>query len=163
MSAAVMSTAATVTVHTNGAPTSISAYLGARRAPIVFSHYRKGEPKMPGVESRDFTAPDETRTPDKTKVELVNIGGGQIGRYTFQPGWRWSECIKPVVNTESCQVEHIGYVVSGTLHVKHEDGSEEDLTPGKVYRIAPGHDAWNPGQEPAMFVEFQGAANYAKR
>jgi hypothetical protein len=117
---------------------------------------------MPGIESRDFHSPDETRTPDKTTVELVNLAGGQIGRYTFEPGWRWSECIKPVVNTESCQVEHIGYVVSGALHIKHEDGSEANLTPGEVYRIAPGHDAWNPGQEPAVFVEFQGAANYAK-
>ena len=117
---------------------------------------------MPGVESRDFTAPDETRTPDKTKVELVNLGGGQIGRYTFQPGWRWSECIKPVVGTDSCQVEHIGYVVSGGLHVEHSDGSEGDVKPGDVYRIAPGHDAWVTGKEPAVFVEFQGAASYAK-
>ena len=118
---------------------------------------------MPGIEARDFNSPDETRRPDKTVVELVNIGGGQIGRYTFQPGWRWSECIKPVVNTESCQVDHIGYVVSGTLHVKHEDGSEEDVTTGQVYRIAPGHDAWNSGSEPVVFVEFQGATNYARR
>jgi Cupin domain len=117
---------------------------------------------MPGIESRDFHSPDETRTPDKTTVELVNVAGGQIGRYTFEPGWRWSECIRPVVNTESCQVEHIGYVVSGALHIKHEDGSEADLMPGEVYRIAPGHDAWNAGQEPAVFVEFQGAANYAR-
>jgi len=117
---------------------------------------------MPGVESRDFSAPDETRTPDKTTVELVNLGGGQIGRYTFQPGWKWSECIKPVVGTESCQTEHVGYVVSGSLHVTHEDGSEGEVKPGDVYRIAPGHDAWVVGNEPAVFVEFQGAANYAK-
>jgi mannose-6-phosphate isomerase-like protein (cupin superfamily) len=118
---------------------------------------------MAGAESRDFSSPDETRRAEKTTVELVNLAGGQIGRYTFQPGWRWSECIKPVVNTESCQVEHIGYVVSGTLHVKHDDGTELDVKPGEVYRIAPGHDAWNPGQEPAVFVEFQGAAHYAQR
>jgi hypothetical protein len=117
---------------------------------------------MAGIDARDFSSPDETRTPDKTRVELVNLAGGQIGRYTFEPGWRWSECIKPVVHTDSCQVEHIGYCVSGSLHVKHDDGSEEEVTPGKVYRIAPGHDAWNSGREPAVFIEFQGAANYAK-
>lgn len=117
---------------------------------------------MAGLENKDFSAPDETRTPDKTTVELVNVAGGQIGRYTFQPGWRWSECIKPVAGTDSCQVEHIGYAVSGTLHVKHDDGTEDDVIAGQVYRIAPGHDAWNDSNEPAVFVEFQGAARYAK-
>ena len=117
---------------------------------------------MAGLESRDFTAPDETRTPDKTTVELVNMAGGQIGRYMFQPGWKWSECIKPVVGTDSCQVEHIGYCVSGSLHVKHDDGTEGEVKPGDVYRVAPGHDAWTVGDKPAVFVEFQGAANYAK-
>jgi len=117
---------------------------------------------MAGFESRDFSAPDETRTPDKTTVELVNIAGGQIGRYTFQPGWRWSECIKPVVGTDSCQVDHTGYAVAGRLHIKHDDGTEGEVKPGDVYRIAPGHDAWTVGDEPAVFVEFQGAASYAK-
>jgi quercetin dioxygenase-like cupin family protein len=117
---------------------------------------------MSGIQSRDFSAPDETRTPDKTTIELVHLGGGQIGRYTFQPGWRWSECIKPVAGTESCQTEHIGYVVSGQMHVTHDDGSESDVKPGDVYWIAPGHDAWVVGDKPAVFVEFQSAANYAK-
>ena len=117
---------------------------------------------MAGIEARGFESPDETRTPDKTTVELVKLAGGEIGRYTFQPGWRWSECIKPVAKTDSCQVEHIGYVVSGALHVQHEDGTEADLVPGNVYRISPGHDAWNDGDEPAVFVEFQGAAHYAQ-
>ncbi len=117
---------------------------------------------MAGVENRNFESPDETRTPEKTTVELVNLAGGQIGRYTFQPGWRWSECIKPVVKTDSCQVEHVGYAVSGGLHVEHEDGSSGEVGTGDVYRIAPGHDAWVVGDEPAVFVEFQGAGHYAE-
>ena len=117
---------------------------------------------MAGLEHRDFSAPDETRSPEKTLVELVGVAGGQIARYTFHPGWRWSECIKPVAGTDTCQVEHIGYAVSGTLHVKHEDGTEGDVVAGQVYRVAPGHDAWVVGDEPSVFVEFQGAANYAK-
>jgi hypothetical protein len=117
---------------------------------------------MTGVEKRDFSAPDETRTPDLTKVEVVNLAGGQIGRYTFQPGWRWSECIKPVAGTDSCQVDHIGYAVSGRLHVVHNDGAETDIGAGDVYRIQPGHDAWVVGDDPAVTVEFQGASNYAK-
>jgi len=117
---------------------------------------------MAGVEFSDFSNPDEVRRPDKTTVEVVKVGGGEIGRFTFQPGWRWSECIKPVVGTDSCQVEHVGYVVSGTLVVQHDDGTKGEATPGGVYRIAPGHDAWVVGDEAVVVVEFQGAANYAK-
>jgi hypothetical protein len=117
---------------------------------------------MPGIETNDFSTPDEVRRPENTTIEVVKLGGGEIGRYTFQPGWRWSEHIKPVVGTESCQTEHIGYVVSGTLDVRSDDGSSGRLTPGAVYRIAPGHDASVIGDEPVVVVEFQGAATYAK-
>ena len=117
---------------------------------------------MANIEARDFSAPDETRKPDKTLIELVNVGGGQIGRFTFAPGWRWSECIKPVAKTDTCQVEHIGYCVSGALTITHEDGSQQDITPGMVYRIAPGHDGFNKGGEPVVVVEFQGAAGFGK-
>jgi len=117
---------------------------------------------MPGSEARGFESPDETRTPEKTRVEIVKLAGGEIGRYTFQPGWRWSENIKPIVKTDRCQVEHVGYVISGTLHVEDKDGTEVDLTTGQVYRIAPGHDASVVGDEPTVLVEFQGAAHYAE-
>ena len=117
---------------------------------------------MAGVEHRDFSGPDETRTPDKTTVELVNLAGGQIGRYTFQPGWRWSECIKPLVNTDSRQAEHFGYVLSGRLHVSHNDGSSAEFGPGDAYVIAPGHDGWVVGSEPMVGLEFSSAATYAK-
>ena len=117
---------------------------------------------MAGVQSRDFGSPDETRTPDKTQVDIVRMGATTIGRFAFEPGWRWSECIKPVVGTDSCQVEHIGYLVSGHLQVQHGDGSTGDVMPGMVYRIAPDHDAHVVGDEPVVVVEFQGAATYAK-
>jgi hypothetical protein len=117
---------------------------------------------MAGVESNDFTSPDEVRRPDHTTIEVVKIADGEIGRYTFQPGWRWSDHIKPVVGTESCQTNHIGYIVSGTLEVHSDDGTSGRLTSGTVYRIAPGHDAWVVGDEPVIVVEFQGAASYAK-
>lgn len=117
---------------------------------------------MSGLEINDFGTPDEIRRPERTTVELVELAGGEVGRYTFQPGWRWSECIKPVVGTDSCQVEHIGYVVSGALHVEHDDGSTGDVAGGSVYRIAPGHDAWVVGDDPVVVVEFQGAATYAR-
>src|SRR3954467_6570345 len=110
---------------------------------------------MAGVEGRDFSNPDETRTPEKTRIDILNIAGGEVGRYTFQPGWRWSDDIKPVAKTDSCQVHHVGYVVSGHLHLKHNDGTEQVLSAGMVYNINPGHDAWNDGAEPFVGVEFQ--------
>jgi hypothetical protein len=117
---------------------------------------------MSGLEINDFSAPDEVRTPELTTVELVKLSAGEVGRYTFQPGWRWSECIAPVVGTESCQVEHIGYVVSGRLHLEHVDGTSGDLVAGTIYHIAPGHDAWVVGDDAVVTVEFQGAATYGR-
>ena len=117
---------------------------------------------MTSIESRSFDQPDETRTPDKTQVDVVRLGDAEVGRFTFQPGWRWSECVKPVARTESCQVDHFGYVESGSITVQHEDGSTVTLSQGEAYRIAPGHDAWVEGNEPFVGVEFKGAATYAK-
>ena len=78
---------------------------------------------MAGLEVRDFSAPDETRAPDKTKIEIVRMGGASAARMSLEPGWRWSECIKPVAGTDSCQVHHVGVIMSGTLHVAHDDGT----------------------------------------
>lgn len=91
---------------------------------------------MAGLESRDFSSPDETRTPDKRTVELVNIAGGQVN--------------------------HVGCCLQGRLVVRHDDGSEVEVAAGEVYRTAPGHDAWVVGDEPAVAVEFQGATHYAE-
>ena len=119
---------------------------------------------MAGVEARDFAAPDETRAPDKTKVDIVRMGGTSASRMSMQPGWKWSECIKPVAGTDSCQLHHVGVLVSGTLHVTHEDGSEHDIGAGQAYVIEPGHDAWVVGDEPVVGYEFdaRAAEEYAK-
>jgi hypothetical protein len=117
---------------------------------------------MPGIENRDFSNPDETRTPDKTRLEIVDLGGAKAAKLTAEPGWKWSECIKPVVGTDSCQVEHVGYCIAGRIHVSYADGTEADIGGGEVYRIGPGHDAWVVGNDEFVSVEFQGAANYAK-
>jgi hypothetical protein len=97
---------------------------------------------VPGVESRDFDSPDETRRPDKTQVDVVRIGATTAARMTFEPGWRWSECVKPVAGTESCQARMSALFHSGRLAIKHEDGTEVELGPGEAYVIEPGHDAW---------------------
>ena len=110
---------------------------------------------MSGIARKSFDSPDESRAPDKTKVEVVDLGPVKAARLTMQPGWRWSDCIKPVVGTDSCQARHIGAVVSGQLHVVHEDGAESDLGPGDAYFIEPGHDAWVVGDEPFQGLEFE--------
>jgi hypothetical protein len=97
---------------------------------------------MGGLSSKSFDDADETRTPDKTRVDVVRLSGATVARFTFQPGWRWSECVKPVVGTESCQARHVGALVSGRLHVVHEDGSAAEVGSGEAYVIEPGHDAW---------------------
>ena len=118
---------------------------------------------MAGIEAKSLATPDEVRTPAKTKIDVVHVGATEVGRFTFEPGWKWSECIKPVVNTDSCQAEHLGFVVSGRLRVVHNDGTQVDVSAGDAYLIAPGHDAWVLGDEPFVGVEFKSAATYAKR
>jgi hypothetical protein len=118
---------------------------------------------MAGLEINDFSSPDEVRKPHPTAtVEVVKLAGGEVGRYTFQPGWRWSEHIKPVVGGHACQTEHIGYLVSGTMGISTADGTTGEVQVGNVYHIAPGHDGWVVGDQPVVVVEFQGAKTYAK-
>jgi hypothetical protein len=118
---------------------------------------------MPGIENKSFGSADETRTPDKTRIDIVRLGGAEVGRFTFQPGWQWSECIKPVVGTDRCQNDHVGYLEAGRLAVVHEDGTEVEIAPGDAYRIAPGHDAWVVGDEAVVAYEFRSADSYARR
>lgn len=113
---------------------------------------------MAGITMGDFEAADEVRTPDRTRMEIVDLGPVKAARVTFQPGWRWSECIKPVAGTDSCQAHHVGFIASGTLHVVHEGGDEGDATAGNVYVIEPGHDAWVVGDEPVVAYEFDSSA-----
>ena len=119
---------------------------------------------MAGVEARSFDSPDETRTPDKTRIDLVRMTGASAARFSLEPGWRWSECIKPVAGTESCQARHVGVVHAGRLAVQHEDGTEVELSPGDAYVIEPGHDARVVGDEPFVGFEFEehSAEDYAR-
>ena len=113
--------------------------------------------------NKSFDSPEETRNVDKGKVEILDMGGTQVMRATFQPGWKWSECVKPVAGTDSCQVAHMVYTVSGRMGIRMDDGSELEIGPGDVTSIPPGHDAWIVGDEPFVGIDFQGGANYAKQ
>jgi quercetin dioxygenase-like cupin family protein len=113
-------------------------------------------------EVKSHNAPDEVRTPAKTRVEVVRLEGVTLGRFTFQPGWRWSECIKPLMNTESCQLSHAGHAISGTITIRMKDGTQKTVRPGESYTIPPGHDAWVDGNEPFVAIEILSADQFAK-
>jgi len=115
------------------------------------------------LEVKSTNTPDETRTFEKGKIELVKIGGATVGRAVLQPGWRWSTHVKPIVKTKSCEAPHFQYHVSGTLHVLMDDGTEIDCKPGDVSLVPPGHDGWVVGNEPVVMVDFQGMVDYAKQ
>lgn len=112
--------------------------------------------------SKPHSSPDEIRTPDKTKVEIVRLEGYTIGRYTMEPGWRWSNCIKPIVKTDRCQLSHVGYAVTGRITVSMQDGTKKTISAGESYTIPPGHDAWVEGNEPFVGIEVMSAEQYAK-
>jgi hypothetical protein len=118
---------------------------------------------MKRMEVKGFGKPDEVRVFDKGKLELVKIGGATVGRAVFQPGWKWSESVKPLVETKSCEAPHFQYHVSGTIRIKMDDGTEVDCKPGDVSLLPSGHDAWVIGNEPAVVVDFQGMVDYAKQ
>ena len=112
---------------------------------------------------KSIDTPDEVREIDKGRIDIVEIGGLQFARTVFEPGWRWSESVKPIARTESCEFPHRLYVASGALHVRMDDGTELDLGSGDVAVIGPGHDAWVTGEEPCLMYDFGGEdADYAK-
>ncbi len=105
---------------------------------------------------------DETRSFDKGKMEIANLGEATIGRFRLEPGWKWSTSVKPLVKTDSCQQMHTGYLISGRMRVRMDNGTEAEAGPGDAVVIPPGHDAWVVGNEPCVGIDFTGAKTYAK-
>ena len=118
---------------------------------------------MASAESKSLGKPDEVRNFNNGQIEIVTIGGGTVGRATFQPGWKWSNDVKPIAGTDLCQAPHFGYVLSGRLGTRMADGYEFEVGPGDVLLIPPGHDGWVVGNEPCVLIDWNGATNYAKR
>ncbi|MEU9376617.1 cupin domain-containing protein [Streptomyces sp. NPDC048255] len=119
---------------------------------------------MAGLVSKNFDKPDETRPFEggKGRLDLVETDGGSVGRAVFEPGWKWSEHIKPLAGTDSCESAHTGYVVSGRLKVVMNDGDSLEIGPGDFIQIEPGHDAWVLGDEQCVVLDWTGYGNYAK-
>jgi hypothetical protein len=117
---------------------------------------------MAKAEQKTFDTPDETRTFENGKVDLLHVGGSEIGRLTLEPGWKWSEHVKPIAGTDSCLAPHFQYHAQGTLHILMDDGVEFEARAGDVTALPQGHDAWVVGDEPVVLVDWWGASNYAK-
>ena len=113
-------------------------------------------------EQKTFANPDEVREFPKGKAEILNIGGGSVGRLVFQPGWRWSQHVKSIANTHSCEAPHFQFHVAGKLGIKMDDGTELVAVPGDVTALPSGHDAWVIGDEPVVVIDWYGASNYGK-
>ena len=119
---------------------------------------------MATAEVKSFDSPDETRPFEgKGEAKVVNLGGKAIGKAVFEPGWRWSENVKPIAKTDSCQAHHLGYCLSGGMTIYMEDGTELQIGAGDVFEIPPGHDAAVTGDEPCVHIDFGGFGDYAKR
>ena len=111
-----------------------------------------------------FESPDEVRTFEKGRLEIVHLGGVTIGRASYEPGWRWSLHVAPTVGTKLCPVEHVGMVLAGSATVALEDGRVIELEPGELFHVpAVPHDSWVVGDQPYVSLHFLGAAQYAKR
>ena len=117
---------------------------------------------MAAYERKDLKSPDEVRTFEKGKLELVKIGGGIVGRLTLEPGWKWSVHVKPIAKTQWCEAPHFQYHVSGRIRVRMTDGSEFEAGPGEITALPSGHDAWVVGNEPVVLIDWAGASTYAK-
>ena len=117
---------------------------------------------MPRLQRKNFSTPDEVRTFATGGVDVIRLDEVTVGRFAFRPGWRWSRDVAPVVHTRSCQLRHVGYVMSGRLKVMLDDGTELVIGPGDAYEIPPGHDAMVVGDEPWEAVEFASAHTYGQ-
>jgi hypothetical protein len=116
------------------------------------------------IQKKSLNSPDETRTFEKGKIEIANLGGDVIiGRGILEPGWSWEKCIKPIAKTNSCQAPHTEYFISGRLKVVMDDGTEEEFGPGDTGIIPPGHNSWVVGNEPVVAIDFTGLKDFAKR
>jgi hypothetical protein len=118
----------------------------------------------PKLEVKRGNAPDESRPfaqHGHAEIHTLASGGG-VMRGIFEPGWKWSQDVKPIAGTPSCQAPHLGYCISGRMRIRMEDGTEEEIAPGDFFRISPGHDAWVVGSEACVLVDFAGYMQYAK-
>jgi len=146
-------------------PDDITLLVKSPRSQNQFSYIPSNlthEQNTMNISRKSINQPDETRKFEKGKIDITNVGDTSIGIGTFEPGWKWSNHVKPLVGGNSCQIQHTMYVISGKMHVRMDDGSEQEFSAGDTGVVPPGHDAWVVGNEKFVAVDFTGAKNYAK-
>jgi mannose-6-phosphate isomerase-like protein (cupin superfamily) len=115
-----------------------------------------GKMNMNGVlQRKNFENPDETQNIPNLKVHTIKMSDQKIIKQVYEPGWKWSKDVKPLVKTESCQMHHVGIFVSGKMRVRLNDGTETEFRAGDVANIPPGHDGWVVGDEPVVYYSFE--------
>ena len=110
---------------------------------------------MPRLQSRAFATPDERRIFPHGRGEILKLDETTVGRAVYLPGWRWTQDMPAIAGTATCQMHHLGYSISGRMHVVTNEGDELDILPESIYEIPSGHDAWVVGDEPFVTYEFE--------
>jgi class 3 adenylate cyclase len=116
---------------------------------------------MGSMQRKSLDMPDETRTIPHGRTDIWNLGDFVVGRIVFEPGWRWSKDVKPIAQTEWCEYHHLGLIMEGTLHYVTPEGLEMEVSPGMLFEILPGHDAWVVGDQPVVQFDFAGMRTFA--
>lgn len=145
-----------VTVIGESPPLELKGYLHSG----IWAAAHLDEATPPPSESKSLSKSGDVRAFDKGRMDVVKVGGMSIGRGTFGPGWKWSESVQPLVGTDSCELSHVGFVVSGSMRIVMDEGEEFDIKAGEAIHIGPGHDAWTLGDEPCVILEIQSAQQY---
>lgn len=106
--------------------------------------------------------PDDVRVFGRGRLEVVEMNDAAFGRIVYEPGWRWTVDVRPIAQTELCEIHHMGYVISGQLHMELRDGASIEAVAGDVFECPPGHDAWVIGNDPWISIDWAGRRHYAR-
>lgn len=149
-----------VSVYGEAPPLHLKSYLhsGVWQA----AHQEPDEPQEPDLIQKSLDSAADVRSFEKGRMDVVKIAGSSIGRGTFEPGWRWSRSVGPMIGASECPLAHTGFVVQGRMKISMTDGHEFEVAAGEAIHIAPGHDAWTVGDEPCVILEVLSAAEYAQ-
>ena len=140
----------------------VEAAQGRDYTKVVVEVTKKGkEVASMSATKTNMQEPDETKVAPKMLLKIVTVGGFTFGLRTLEPGWRWSESVKPMAKTETCETRHLGYVISGRMGFAMDDGVRLEVGPGDAFDVYPGHDAWTVGEEPIVFMDLIGATEKA--